>query len=540
MTPRKLKVAFAFFSYGGNGGIASEHPDIRSWYASTLLAASKDPRIEDVFEIEESDTPITMNRNMAVLKARAAGADVLVMVDSDQKPDMYIGTPGAKKFFDSSFDFIYSKYDKGPHVVGAPYCGPPPNELVYVFRWSRKSALETIAQDAQFDKYGRDEAALMSGIQQCGGLPTGLIMFDMRIFDVTEPEDCHPKDARGWFYYEWTDKYAAYKASTEDGTATRDMSMVGYAKLGYNPIYCNWDAWAGHWKPYCVPKPGIITSESMTDKFIKAARQGVSAYDQMTMVGGGDRDDARDDFFEKELAAGLNKVKCERHVIQFDSEVGKKLGPVAMGSNYDSAVQDALGFAVAMNTTEDMMAIQSLARDSYAKNWRGVEVGTWFGDTAKMICDAVDAKNSSALLYCVDTWEGSPGDWTSAMANSVGSDEIFAQFSENCKSYLELGCISPHRLSSLEAAPAMQDGSLDFVFIDANHEYEHVKADIEAWLPKVRPGGVLCGHDYSDGPLPGGDGEVWFPGVKKAVDEKFGDRVNKPVSGSSVWWIKCE
>ena len=53
-----------------------------------------------------------------------------------------------------------------------------------------------------------------------------------------------------------------------------------------------------------------------------------------------------------------------------------------------------------------------------------------------------------------------------------------------------------HPVTSLEAAARFADKSLDFVWIDGNHEYEAVKADIMAWLPKVKAGGVLAGHDY--------------------------------------------
>lgn len=56
-------------------------------------------------------------------------------------------------------------------------------------------------------------------------------------------------------------------------------------------------------------------------------------------------------------------------------------------------------------------------------------------------------------------------------------------------------------------AKNIPDHSLDFVFIDGDHLYEAVKLDIVSWLPKVRPGGVICGHD------------IGMPGVKKAVDE---------------------
>lgn len=68
------------------------------------------------------------------------------------------------------------------------------------------------------------------------------------------------------------------------------------------------------------------------------------------------------------------------------------------------------------------------------------------------------------------------------------------------------------RKPSIEAAREVKDGSLHFVFIDADHSYESCKADIEAWLPKLLPGGVLGGHDYN---------RLQYPreGVKRAVDE---------------------
>jgi predicted O-methyltransferase YrrM len=82
--------------------------------------------------------------------------------------------------------------------------------------------------------------------------------------------------------------------------------------------------------------------------------------------------------------------------------------------------------------------------------------------------------------------------------------------------------------SSHAASSTLDDGSLDFVFIDADHSYEAVKQDITDWRPKVRSGGWLGGHDYS----------VKFPGVIRAVHEAFGENFHR--MGDDIWgvWVK--
>jgi SAM-dependent methyltransferase len=82
-------------------------------------------------------------------------------------------------------------------------------------------------------------------------------------------------------------------------------------------------------------------------------------------------------------------------------------------------------------------------------------------------------------------------------------------------------------LPSVKAAKTFADAEFDFVFIDADHTYEAVKADIIAWKPKVKPGGWLCGHDYGK-PYKCG-------GVKRAVEELL------PVhelDGDDTWFVK--
>src|ERR1700686_4345856 len=100
MTPAKLNVFFAFYPYGGNGATSSEHPNIRNWFAKTVAWCKQDQRVGEIVTRDFSDTPITMTRNRSVLDARKAGADILVMIDSDQELDLYSGIEdNAKDFF---------------------------------------------------------------------------------------------------------------------------------------------------------------------------------------------------------------------------------------------------------------------------------------------------------------------------------------------------------------------------------------------------------------------------------------------------------
>jgi len=80
------------------------------------------------------------------------------------------------------------------------------------------------------------------------------------------------------------------------------------------------------------------------------------------------------------------------------------------------------------------------------------------------------------------------------------------------------------KMTSLEAVKSFGDESVGFIFIDADHSYEAVKADIQAWLPKLKKDCIMCGHDYSKK----------FPGLMKAVDEIFG-KPNLPAR--SIWEI---
>ena len=83
-------------------------------------------------------------------------------------------------------------------------------------------------------------------------------------------------------------------------------------------------------------------------------------------------------------------------------------------------------------------------------------------------------------------------------------------------------------MNSIQASSRYEDRSLDFVFIDGSHLYEAVKADIQAWLPKVKFGGFIGGHDYGNSNEP-------LNGVQRVVDEIFGEDKEIYNSGWGSW-----
>ncbi len=114
---------------------------------------------------------------------------------------------------------------------------------------------------------------------------------------------------------------------------------------------------------------------------------------------------------------------------------------------------------------------------------RMVEVGVHRGALSERLL----AARPELTLYMVDLWERTADyseDRNAAHATALHSVARFGQ-----RARIIVG-------ESVAASHEFADASLDLVFIDADHSYEAVKADIAAWGPKVKPGGVLGGHDY--------------------------------------------
>jgi len=144
----------------------------------------------------------------------------------------------------------------------------------------------------------------------------------------------------------------------------------------------------------------------------------------------------------------------------------------------------------------------------------GAEVGVMKGEYSELLLRTWRGRR----LISVDSWplaEGvDPDDPDRGVARI---ESLLAETRRRLAPFGERSEI--RRLDSIVAAAEIEPGSLDFVYIDADHEYESVRADIEAWHDRVRPGGLLCGHDYYDGFRTGA-----MYGVARAVDEFCGSR----------------
>lgn len=150
---------------------------------------------------------------------------------------------------------------------------------------------------------------------------------------------------------------------------------------------------------------------------------------------------------------------------------------------------------------------------------KGVEVGVRHGDCAEFLC----RNNPKLSLTLVDPYPP---------YMDVGyefTEEEQLKIKKGAAKRLKYYAVTWVYEDSTKIAPLLENESLDFVFIDACHEYENVTVDIAQWYPKIRPGGLLCGHDID------------MTGVNKAVTE-FAAKLNKTFFRSdpdtAVWAIE--
>ena len=159
-----------------------------------------------------------------------------------------------------------------------------------------------------------------------------------------------------------------------------------------------------------------------------------------------------------------------------------------------------------------------------------VELGVWAGKMSKALLETAP---NIEMLYLVDTWEApKPGSTYFQGSRKISRypqskfDQAFKETKERIAPWIRKCVIM--KMESAEAAEQIEDNILDCVFVDGDHSYEGTSRDIKLWLPKVKEGSWIGGHDYGN--------TNTYGNVKQAVDEAFGRKVE--LDGNHTWWVK--
>ena len=136
-------------------------------------------------------------------------------------------------------------------------------------------------------------------------------------------------------------------------------------------------------------------------------------------------------------------------------------------------------------------------REELVELWRelgykvGLEVGVQRAEFAEYICSHFPGLK----YYGVDSW--TPYSNYRDIKASFHGQEAFDELYETSKKKLSPYDATLIKKFSVDAAKDFADASLDFVYIDGNHRFEYIIADIATWLPKLKKDGMICGHDYA-------------------------------------------
>ena len=145
----------------------------------------------------------------------------------------------------------------------------------------------------------------------------------------------------------------------------------------------------------------------------------------------------------------------------------------------------------------------------------GVEIGVWKGDFSARILQAAKPQT----LHLIDPWlvsdEADRADeaWYGAgKVSQADMDRIHKQVTERFAQDIAAQRVRIHRAAAAEGMAGLPESSVDFVYVDGDHAYEAVRADLAAAFRATKPGGLICCDDYLLGAW-------WGDGVVRAVHE---------------------
>lgn len=180
---------------------------------------------------------------------------------------------------------------------------------------------------------------------------------------------------------------------------------------------------------------------------------------------------------------------------------------------------------MAQELTNRVELISYMAQQfAHQPSTEGAEVGVFTGYYAELMCKAMP----NLHLLAVDIW----------------GEGKYKRAEDECLARLKPYNVQIMKEYSVEAAKQVPDLSLDFVYIDAAHDYENVKKDIAAWAPKVKVGGIIAGDDFYD--FPSGKGGVMRAATEYTAHNQYDLKltnwdIDNPVRDDrqpSFWFVK--
>lgn len=158
-----------------------------------------------------------------------------------------------------------------------------------------------------------------------------------------------------------------------------------------------------------------------------------------------------------------------------------------------------------------------------------IELGVWTGRSIAFLAQTLKLyypTGDKIHIYGVDLFENTYK-WQKKDLREI-VENVYDIYDRHLKREGVRNFITDIKDYSWAAAAQFDDNSVDFVFIDADHRYESVVKDIDAWLPKIKKGGIISGHDFTYA-------VTTENGVSQAVRERFDDFQQ---FAGSVWWKK--
>lgn len=123
-----------------------------------------------------------------------------------------------------------------------------------------------------------------------------------------------------------------------------------------------------------------------------------------------------------------------------------------------------------------------------------VKVGAEIGVETGIFSEKLLKENPNLKLYSIDPWKAYKD-----YSDHLVQEEIDGFYNEAVARLAPYENSEIIRKFSLDAARDFADNSLDFVYIDSNHNFQSITNDICEWLKKVKPGGIIGGHDFMGG-----------------------------------------